>query len=333
MIVSNGLNLRIGGRLMGAGAFNPASLFVGSDGLLLDMARMDTMSQDSAGSTPLTGPGQPVGRVLDLSGRGRTASQSVSASRPTLGRHPASGRRNLLTWTDDMTNAIWGKSAGVTVTGGQADPFGGTTAVRVQFSAPGQAFIQYISSGIPTGSALFGGIWVKGLPVETIRTRFFSSVEPNVALTGEWQYISRATTSEATSDNFNISTFGGATARDVLVCRPQLVFGSSDTPYQRVTTQYDVTEPGQPNVWYGYIDAADDALTVTVPAGGWSNATVALATDAGVSILTGQTIPAGAWTLPLARPSRCYGIVVINRPLTGAETTILTRWLNAKRGS
>lgn len=113
----------------------------------------------------------------------------------------------------------------------------------------------------------------------------------------------------------------------------QVEFGSAVTNLQNAVSAYDVTEPGQPDIWYCSFDAVDDALTVTVPAGGWSGATVAYATDAGVTILTGQTIAAGTWTLPIPRPSRCYAVVAVNRALTASETSSLTIWLNSKRGS
>lgn len=74
----------------------PADLaFQASDrGLYLDPSRLDLMDQVAAGGQPVTGPGQPVGRILRAAGT-VDASQAVSPARPTLGRHPRSGRRNL----------------------------------------------------------------------------------------------------------------------------------------------------------------------------------------------------------------------------------------------
>lgn len=48
------------------------------------------MFQDSAGTTPVTAAGQPVGRILDKSGRGNHRTQGTAASRPTL-QQDASG--------------------------------------------------------------------------------------------------------------------------------------------------------------------------------------------------------------------------------------------------
>jgi len=67
------------------GGFNPRSLFAsGEQGIWLDPSDFSTLFQDSAGTTPVTAVGQPVGKILDKSGRGNHATQSTGASRPTL---------------------------------------------------------------------------------------------------------------------------------------------------------------------------------------------------------------------------------------------------------
>jgi hypothetical protein len=64
--------------------FNPLSLFRnGEQGGWYDPSDLSTLFQDSAGTIPVTSDGDPVGLILDKSGRGNHASQSVSASRPT----------------------------------------------------------------------------------------------------------------------------------------------------------------------------------------------------------------------------------------------------------
>ena len=45
---------------------------------------MSTMYQDAAGTIPVTAAGQPVGKVLDISGNGNHATQPITAARPTL---------------------------------------------------------------------------------------------------------------------------------------------------------------------------------------------------------------------------------------------------------
>lgn len=48
-----------------------------------DASDLASLSQDSAGSTPVTAAGQPVGRWADVSGNGRHGFQSTSGNRPT----------------------------------------------------------------------------------------------------------------------------------------------------------------------------------------------------------------------------------------------------------
>lgn len=66
-------------------AFTPASLFSsGEQGAWYDPSDFSTMFQDSAGTTPVTAAGQPVGKILDKSGRANHATQATTANRPTL---------------------------------------------------------------------------------------------------------------------------------------------------------------------------------------------------------------------------------------------------------
>ena len=66
-------------------AFNPLSLFAaGEKGVWYDPSDMSTLFQDAAGTIPVTAAGQPVGKMLDKSGRGNHATQATATSRPVL---------------------------------------------------------------------------------------------------------------------------------------------------------------------------------------------------------------------------------------------------------
>ena len=65
-------------------SFNPATLFAnGEVGTWYEPRDISTLFQDSDGNTPVTADGQPVGKMLDKSGNGNHASQSVASKRPT----------------------------------------------------------------------------------------------------------------------------------------------------------------------------------------------------------------------------------------------------------
>jgi hypothetical protein len=109
--------------MLSAGQFSPASLFAaGEQGAWYDPSDFTTMFQDSAGTTPVTAVEQPVGRILDKSGRGNHATQSTSASRPVL-----SARVNLLLQSQNYTST-WILTATTVTSTNNADPIGGSTA-------------------------------------------------------------------------------------------------------------------------------------------------------------------------------------------------------------
>lgn len=69
-----------------------ASLFANNEqGFAFDFNDLSTIYQDSAGTIPVTGVGQPVGKVLDKSGRGNHATQTTSAKRPILQQNTTTG--------------------------------------------------------------------------------------------------------------------------------------------------------------------------------------------------------------------------------------------------
>ena len=68
------------------------------NGAWFDPSDMSTLYQDAAGTTTVTAVEQPVGKILDKSGNGYHATQSITASRPTL-----SARYNQLTDTDTFS--------------------------------------------------------------------------------------------------------------------------------------------------------------------------------------------------------------------------------------
>ncbi len=82
--------------------FNPLSnivrsIIAGANGAMFDPSDMTTMFQDAAGTIPVTAVEQPVGKIIDKSGNGYHATQSITASRPTL-----SARKNILLATEAL---------------------------------------------------------------------------------------------------------------------------------------------------------------------------------------------------------------------------------------
>lgn len=68
---------------MASGGWSPLSLFAaGEQGVWYDPSDISTLFQDAAGTIPVTAVGQPVGKMLDKSGRGNHATQATAAYRP-----------------------------------------------------------------------------------------------------------------------------------------------------------------------------------------------------------------------------------------------------------
>ena len=139
-------------------AFTPASLFAaGEQGVWYDPSDLTTLYQDAAGTTPVTAVEQPVGLVLDKSGRGNHLSQSTAAARPVL-----SARVNLLTRTEEFDNAAWTKS-NTTVTANQATAPNSTQTMDavIETSSTSIHAIRQTGIAIPTGAAVTGSVFVK----------------------------------------------------------------------------------------------------------------------------------------------------------------------------
>ena len=78
-----GLRLPRLGAMMRSGGFSPETLFAGgTGGAWYDPSDLSTLFQDSAGTTPVTASGQPVGLMFDKSGNGNHATQAIAAARP-----------------------------------------------------------------------------------------------------------------------------------------------------------------------------------------------------------------------------------------------------------
>ena len=113
--------------ITGTESFSPAMLFTtGVNGAWYDPSDLTTLYQDAAGTIPVTAFEQPVGRMLDKSGRGNHAfnPSGNSANFPVL-----SARYNLLTKSEQFADAYWAKN-NATVTNPTATTIVETTAAN-----------------------------------------------------------------------------------------------------------------------------------------------------------------------------------------------------------
>lgn len=143
-------------------------------------------------------------------------------------------RTNLVTYSNDFTNAAWIKIT-TTITPNYAiGPDGNTNASRVQFNAPNSQLYQFV--GFQSSSV--SSFYVKGTAGETIA--IYNSFNGGGlyelrTLTGEWQRIEVVSVGSIVSYSA-ISNFFGATANDVLVYGAQFELGSYATSYIPTTS-------------------------------------------------------------------------------------------------
>jgi len=277
------------GRLMSSTApFTPALLFAASEpGVWCDPSDLTTLFQDTAGTTPVTTPGQTVARINDKSGRGNNATQATTASRPIYGINPVGGRRNLLTFTEQFDNAAWTKTnqnsasvPTVTANAGTA-PDGTMTAERVQFARTGttatdRSRLEQQNVPISATTNYVFSVWMKSFgganQTVTLFPNWGSGSALVVTVTSDWQRFSVSAASGASIIGTPVIGLGyttnSVTSADVLVWGAQLETGSTATSYQRVSSIYDVTEAGVASVSYLAFDGVDDFMvTPTITPG------------------------------------------------------------------
>lgn len=71
-------------RMPGGGFDSAQELITAFNGpkVWYDLSNVATLQQDSAGTIPVTAPGDPIGRVMDISGATNHATQATAANRP-----------------------------------------------------------------------------------------------------------------------------------------------------------------------------------------------------------------------------------------------------------
>lgn len=268
-----GIAINLTGRLLASAS--PAALFAnGEIGAWYDPSDITTLFQDSAGTTPVTGPNQPVGKMLDKSGRGNHATQATSTQRPIYGINPITGTRNLLTFT------TYAGASGTTQPTGWARGFGtgtfsytlgnslvfGQTLTHNQ-SVSGRSYISQtvtLTVGVPhtvsvrvdPASVFTGG------NSAMLMANGFGLGGPSVGLAnvvGGLLSLTFTPLSASGDIRIGLGVVGVATGT-FIHASPQLELGSTRTSYQQVVSQYEVTEAGVESASYLAFDGVDDGM-------------------------------------------------------------------------
>lgn len=305
--------------LFWAGGFDPAS---------------GRMWLDSAGVTPVTAPGQPVGLVSHAAGTA-DASQATALSRPTLVRWPKGGRRNLLTGTEDLGNAAWAKGR-VTVAGPNSireiDNEGEHLVSQPAYFEEGEKYtasLDVVSVGGRNIRIAFQGTAFSN----SSRAAIFDATSGEIIDThagletsavpapgGGWRFSVTATAVSSRTALLYLSiangssiSFMGDPERGLDLTRLSITRGPTST-YQCVTTANDVTEAGVPDVWHLWDDGGD-SLPAVFPAG---NLHIAYVNEIGAVSYSTATSD-GATGVDLLLAERMADVIVLDRAFTHDE--------------
>ena len=223
----------------------------GVNGAWYDPSDFSTMFQNAAGTTPVTAVGQPVGLMLDKSGRGNHAfnSSGNSANFPVL-----SARYNLLTKTEDFSDAVWsfanvGTGTGTKTANYGIAPDGTQTAARVQLSVGVLTDRAYFYQGIAAPASATQRWYIKTNDGSTKTITMAGVGTKQIIVTGSWQLF---TSSDSVVVGANPGLIlGNSTptdlSADLLVWHPDVRVSNdalNQPAYQRVNTATDYDTVG-----------------------------------------------------------------------------------------
>ena len=281
--------------------WNPRALFaLGEHGVIYDPSDLSTLWQDSAGTTPVTAAGQPVGLMLDkrlgLLVRGPELVVNGEFGEGTTGWLPAVGAilsvvNGALRVTNGTATYGFAYQSISTVPGAmyQIRPFktGGS---------PAQSLNYHLGSVAGSTSIIANADASKPLVFKAVGTSTVISIYGGGDLVGNYTDY----------DNISIRELPGNHAFQPTASAKPFV---RDTP-RRI--DYD----------------ADDSLGITFPVSLGAACTVARSIPGvGAQILTAQTIG----TSFSDTVDNC-ALIIIDRALTASETSALTIWLNRRAG-
>lgn len=351
---------QIDGRWQGRGNASPRDFFQsGEAGVYFDFSAPAGLYQDHTGTTPLAAPDQWTKLAADRS-RNRSPITVAAALQANTGLSPKWGRApkvkwNLLTWTEDFTNAAWAKANG-SVSGTRFTP-NNTAAVQhrldqvsaipagpqVLWAELKYAGYQWASLRIGADGAAFD---ILNGVVGAIVSGATATITPLINGNYLCAFFAPSAVANATT-RINVEptdTIAGSFAGDGIkgldVIRTQRETGTTLKPYQKVTSAFDMTESGVPSYGFARFGLDDDVLSATLPAaqtgdvlvfgrsGSWieSNVTYGSGSTWSIGVTTITGLPQGL----LAAIGDIVGIVAIGRTLTATERTMALAYHKAR---
>jgi hypothetical protein len=192
---------------------------------------------------------------------GNHATQSNAAQRPTYGVVPATGRRNLVTFTEQFDNAAWQKQ-GLATTTANSITFGANVDSRIVMSVSGATGLSTVTASVRFSLADIGKTITLGIWTTTLNG-VSSGRSPNLTIPSDGLVTYTWTSGVSGLNIFGILTDLAGGVKTVTLASgggAQLETGSTATAYQRVGTAFDVTEAGVASRSYLSFDGTDDGM-------------------------------------------------------------------------
>ena len=274
----------------------------GEQGFFYDPSDLSTMFQDAAGTVPVTAAGQPVGLMLDKSGRNNHARQTTSASCPIFEQKPILGA-NFVTDSTLAEPSKWGTGAalGVSVSGNKLI-FNNVQAYHPTVTSS-------LSTKLTSGKRYLLSCIISGRVSGAVRAQIIGGATINTAGFNKNGRVSLAITATASHSFIGFQSMGTGTTLNI------------SEVYLHEITGY-LAE--QNHIKY---DGIDDRLTTNLPGQLTGCTVIRSVPNVGTQILTNQTVPT-----PYNDNIDNCGLIVINRALTPSETSAITAEFNKRAG-
>ena len=210
--------------------------------------------------------------VRDIAGN--HALQTSTSLRPLFGRAPVSGRRNLLTYTEQFASpwVLTGSTFATSTIAGflTAVAFGNNSIQRLLRNPAQQtaglvyttsAYVEMDDGLAPVVGAASNTGDFSLVNDDAIAT---SPVVTRLGTTNVYRVSATRTCTVTGARQTGIYKYTTQSARSFKVTGLQLELGSVATPYQKVVSALDVTEAGKPSYAFMRPDLSDDKLTTNM---------------------------------------------------------------------
>jgi hypothetical protein len=210
--------------------------------------------------------------------------QSGSTQRPIYGREPITGRRNILSDTEDFSHSNWQKT-NVNMVTNQLAPDQTLTAVKLEATTHNATHQLYQMASVSNDVYSFS-VYAKAAGEPTMAMynsnlsigQFFNLSTGNLSdpigtpngasmedVGDGWYRCTVKILATEASFSWRIyvrttQVYAGNNTDGILVWRPQLEKASEATSYQKVVSEFDVTEEGVDSLNYLSFDGVNDGL-------------------------------------------------------------------------